>query len=387
MAIRLFLAACLTVGFAGSAAAATYKVGLILPFSGVYAGLGKHIENGFQLGLEHFQGELDGHQIEVVREDTEANPAIGLSKARKLVLDDQVDVLAGVVSSGVLGGLRDFVHGTKVPLVVANAGNDLMTGELCSPYLVRVSFSNSMIVRPMGEWMYERGARSVYLMAPDYAAGHQMMDTFREEFKRAGGIIAGQSFPPLRGVRDYSPYLSTARAANPDALFVFFAGGSAITFVKQYQELGMQGEVPLFGAGWLTSPVYADVQGTAANGIIGSLNYTPAIENRENLRFQSDYQSRHESVGSEFAVAGYDAARAIIRAVAGAGEDKGELARLLRKSSFDGPRGPLRIDPATNNIIQNIYIFETSVLNGVSSYKILETIEDVRDDPNGCTLK
>ena len=388
MGTRFCTAACAILALlVVPAAAATYKIGLILPFSGVYAGLGSHIENGFNLGLEHFSDELGNNSIEVVREDTAANPANGLAKARKLVLDDRVDALAGVVSSGVLGGLRDFVHASKTPIVVANAGNDLMTGEKCSPYLVRVSFSNSMIVRPMGPWMANKGIRSAYLLAPDYAAGHQMMNTFRESFEASGGKIIGEAYPPLQGVKDYGPYLTAAQATKPEAIFVFFAGGSAITFVKQYHELGLKDAIPLYGAGWITSPAYVHVQGEAAGGIFGSLNYVTTIDTPENERFQQAYRAAHEGKpASEFAVAGYDAARLIILAAAAAGDDKQAFANKLREVQFNGPRGPLRIDPATNNVVQNIYIFETRVRNGAATHAILDTIEGVRDAANGCML-
>lgn len=372
---------------ASSASAADYKVGLLLPFSGVYAALGTHIENGFNLAIEHFSDELDGHGLEVVRQDTEASPATGLTSAKKLVLDDEVDVLAGIVSSGVLAGLRDFAHNSRTPLVVANAGNDLMTGEKCSPYVIRVSFSNSMIVRPMGPWMAGNGVKTAYLLAPDYAAGHQMMATFRESFEAAGGSVVGEQYPPLQGVKDYSPYLTVARSTRPDAIFVFFAGGAAITFVKQYEELGLKGDIPLYGAGWLTSPAYVHVQGGAADGIVGSLNYVPTIDTPENRRFQQAYRAAHDgSPGSEFAAAGYDAARTIIRAIAAAGEDRESLTEHLRAAEFTGPRGDVRIDPRTNNIIQSIYVFETQVRNGAATYAILDSIEDVRDAPKGCNL-
>ena len=164
-----FLAAAVVAAVTSTAPAlaAEYKVGLLLPFSGVYAGLGSHIENGFALGLEHFGGDLQGNTVVTVREDTEAKPAVGLVKAKKLVLQEKVDVIAGVVSSAVLGGLRDFMHNAKTPIIVANAGNDLMTGARCSPYVIRVSFSNSMINRPMGTWLAKQGVKKVYLMAPD----------------------------------------------------------------------------------------------------------------------------------------------------------------------------------------------------------------------------
>lgn len=371
----------------GAAAAAEYKVGLLLPFSGVYAGLGSHIENGFALGLDHFGDDLGGNTVTTLREDTEAKPSVGLAKAKKLVLQDKVDVIAGVVSSAVLGGIRDFMHNSQVPLVVANAGNDLMTGKQCSPYMIRVSFSNSMINRPMGTWLAKQGVKKVYLMAPDYAAGHQMMTAFRNTFTAGGGEIVGEAYPPLRGTKDYGSYLSALKTSGADAAYVFFAGGAAIDFVKQYHDFGLAKEIPLYGAGFLTSAAYVQVQGEAADGIIASLHYVPALDNEENRRFQTGYQAKYGKVGSEFAVQGYDAAHLIVEAIKAAGDDREAFKKALSKVSFNGPRGPLKIDPATNNVVQNIYVFKNTFQDGKVVQTILSTAEDVRDEPNGCNLK
>ena len=234
-----------------------------------------------------------------------------------MVLADKADVLTGIVSSAVLGGLRDFVHSSKTPLVVSNAGNDAATGERCSPYITRVSFSNGSITRVMGPWLAEQGVKTAYLMAPDYAAGHQMMDAFRATFEAAGGKVIGEAYPPLKGTKDYGPYISKAKASGAEALMTFFAGGAAINFVKQYAEFGAAKDLPLYGAGFLTSAAYVHVQGAAADGVIAS----PALRtylstNAENKRFQEGYQAAYEGkLGSEFAVAGYDSARLIIEAI------------------------------------------------------------------------
>ncbi len=369
------------------AKAEEFKVGLLLPFSGVYAGLGAHIENGFKLGLEHFGDKLGDNIITMLRDDTEANPGATLAKAKKMVLADKADVLTGIVSSAVLGALRDFVHGAKVPLVVANAGNDDATGERCSPYITRVSFSNGSITRVMGPWMAEQGAKTAYLMAPDYAAGHQMMDAFRKTFEAAGGKIVGEAYPPLQGTKDYGPYITKAKASGADALMTFFAGGAAIAFVKQYAEFGAAKNLPLYGAGFLTSAAYVHVQGQAADGIVASLHYVPTIDNAENTRFQEGYQAAYEGkLGSEFSVAGYDAARLIIEAIAASGGDKAMFKTELNKVSFNGPRGPLKIDPATNNVVQNMYIFRNEFADGKVTQKVLATIENVQDEPNGCKM-
>jgi len=369
------------------ASAAEYKVGVLLPFSGVYAGLGAHIENGFKLGLEHFGDKLGTDTITMLRDDTEANPGATLAKAKKMVLADKADVLTGIVSSAVLGGLRDFVHSSKTPLVVSNAGNDAATGERCSPYITRVSFSNGSITRVMGPWLAEQGVKTAYLMAPDYAAGHQMMDAFRATFEAAGGKVIGEAYPPLKGTKDYGPYISKAKASGAEALMTFFAGGAAINFVKQYAEFGAAKDLPLYGAGFLTSAAYVHVQGAAADGVIASLHYVPTIDNAENKRFQEGYQAAYEGkLGSEFAVAGYDSARLIIEAIAAAGGDKAKFKGELAKVSFNGPRGPLKIDPATHNVIQNMYIFRNEFADGKVTQNVLATIEGVQDEVNGCKM-
>jgi branched-chain amino acid transport system substrate-binding protein len=224
-------------------------------------------------------------------------------------------------------------------------------------------------------------------MAPDYAAGHQMMDAFRATFEAAGGKIVGEAYPPLQGTKDYGPYIGQAKASGAQALMTFFAGGAAINFVKQYAEFGAAKDLPLYGAGFLTSAAYVHVQGAAANGIIASLHYVPTIDTPENKRFQAGYQAAYEGkLGSEFAVAGYDSARLIIEAIAAAGGDKEKFKDELAKVSFNGPRGPLKIDPATNNVIQNMYIFRNDFADGKVTQKVLATIEGVQDPVNGCKL-
>lgn len=370
----------------GQAMAKEYKVGVLLPFSGVYAGLGSHIENGFKLGLEHYGADLGDNSVTMVRSDTEAKPAASLAKAKKMVLQDKVDVLMGVVSSAVLGGMRDFVHNSGTPLIVANAGNDHMTGEKCSPNIIRVSFSNSQINRPVGTWLAKQGVKSAYLMAPDYAAGHQMMEAFKSTFTAAGGKIVGEAYPPLKGTKDYGPYITAAKAAQPDAIYTFFAGGAAITFVKQYHDFGVKKDIPLYGAGFLTSAAYVHVQGEAADGTVAALHYVPAIDTPENKKFQDAYQAAHGKTGSEFAVAGYDAAHLIVQAIKQADGDDEAFKAALSKVQFNGPRGPLRIDPATNNVVQNIYLFKNEFKDGKVVQTILDTIPDVQDAPNGCSM-
>jgi branched-chain amino acid transport system substrate-binding protein len=383
---RAILAALgLATSFAMPAAAEDIKVGLLLPFSGVYASLGNEIETGFNLGLAEFGGETDV-TFEILREDTEVSPPAALAKARKLILQEQVDVMVGIVSSGVLGAVRDMVHGAGVPLIVANAGNDEATGAACSPYITRMSFSNGQINRPMGTWMAEQGIETAYTLAPDYAAGRQMIDAFTETFTAAGGEIVGQDFTPFQKTQDFGPYLAQAASSGADAVYVFYAGGEAISFVKQYDSFGLQDDLPLYGSGFLTSPLYVNAQGEAAEGIITALHYAPTIDSEANAAFVAAFTEETGRVPSEFAVQGYDAARALIEAVKTGATDRESLANALRQVSFEGPRGQLSIDPATNNIIQPIYVYETVAGEGGLTQKVLAQLPAETDPTNGCEM-
>jgi len=384
------LAAIIGIGAVASAQAADpVKVGMILPYSGVYAGIGKEITRAFELGLEVFGSEVNGHKIVLVQEDTEGKPNSGLAKTKKLIHSDKVDVLVGPVSSGVLAAMRDAVHNAKMPFIIANAGHDGISGAKCSPWIVRTSFSNRQIVRPMGKWMYDKGYRNVYLMAPDYAAGHQMMNHFKDGFQAAGGKIVGEEYPPLQGTKDFGPYLAKVKAAKPDALFVFFAGGPAIQFVKSFGAFGIGKDIPLAGAGWLTSPLYIKAQGEGANNIIGSANYVPSIDNAANKTYQEAFKAKYGRGGSEFGVQGYDTARVLVealKAVKGDTSDKKAFMDAIRAVSFDGPRGQMRFDPKNGNLIQNIYVYKNSKQGDVIAPSVYDVIKDVQDPSEACKM-
>ncbi len=389
---KRFAAACLTAVFfaAPAPAAEPVKIGVLLPFSGVYGGLGSDQERALGLGFDTFGRTVGGRGIVLVKADTEAKPAVGLQKARELILRDRVDLLVGIISSAVAGAVRDYVHNAGVPLFITNAGNDLLTGARCSPWIIRTSFSNSQIVRGMGPWLHRRGYRSAFLMAFDYAAGHQMMDAFRDSFTSAGGAIAGEEYPPLGQVQDFAPYLVKLKSAAPDVTFVFFAGPPAIKFAREYAAFGLNRGIPLAAAGWLTSALHIDRQGGEVDGVYSILNYVPSIASAENAAFQRAHKARFGRAGSEYGVAAYDTARLIVDALAVVNadlSDKSAFLRAVHAVSFNGPRGPFRIDPATNNIIQNIYISQVrrSARGGVTA-EVLDVLPGMRDQARGCRM-
>ncbi|HXZ01888.1 MAG TPA: ABC transporter substrate-binding protein [Stellaceae bacterium] len=366
------------------------KIGLVLPFSaGPYVPLANEIADSLAMAIADAGGAVAGRRIEVLREDTTHKPDVAQAKAKKLVFEDKVDMLVGPVGSNELTALLDFANQSKTPLLIPNAGDNEATGERCSPWVLRTSFSNDQIVREMGPWMVKHGYKTAALIAFDYAAGHQQMDGFKRGFTQAGGTIVNEQYPPFGPISDFGPYLAKIKEVKPAAVFTFFAGPPATALVKQFTEFGLKDQIKLAASGWLISPLNLPGEGDAAVGVLGILNYVPAIDAPENKAFQAEFQEKYHRIASEFAAQGYDTGKLIFAALQSLGgktADKAALVKALHSVTVKGTRGALRIDPKTNNIIQDIYIYEARKNGDRVDFAILDKIPAVQDPPNGCNL-
>src|SRR5499433_4072686 len=192
---------------------APLKIGLVLPYTGVYAVLGESITQGMELVFARENWTVAGRKVEMIKEDDEMKPPVGIRKTEKLIDSDKVDILTGPVHSGILMGMRDKVHSSKTVLIVSNAGADAISRERCSRWIFRTSFSNWQPNQPMGGWVAKNVTKEVFLTAPNYQAGKDQLDAFKETFGPAGGKVVGEDYPKL-GETVYDPYLTKIRSSG-----------------------------------------------------------------------------------------------------------------------------------------------------------------------------
>jgi branched-chain amino acid transport system substrate-binding protein len=379
-----------TQGVPTASAADALKVGVPMPTSGVFAVIGKEQLNGMQMAIDEAGGSVAGRKIEMLVEDTEAKPDVGLTKARKLILSDGVDIMAGIVSSAVALAVAPYTASRKIPLVISNAATNLLSGAKCDRYVFRVAYSSAQVARPMGTWLAKKGVRNVFIMAADFVAPHEFVAAFKESYLANGGTIAGEVYPPFMRTQDYGPYIAQARAANPGGVFAVFYGGEAILFMKQYQSYGMDKVASVYSSIGLTPQMLHKAQGDAAVGVIASVNYVPELETPENKKFVDAYRKKFGSTPAEFAVMGYDTMRFVIEAVRarnGDTKDKAALVAEMEKVSYTGPRGPMKMDPKNHTATQNVYIAKTVKRGDDIGFEVIETIPNVADPVTGCTFK
>jgi branched-chain amino acid transport system substrate-binding protein len=339
-------------------ASARVKVGLLVPQAGVYSPLGVDLKRGWDLYLERHGGKLGEREVTTVVADEGESPQTGVPALQKLLHADQVDVIVGVVSSAVALGGQAAIKEAKRLLIVANAGAGAITGAARSPYIWRTSFTNAQVAAVMGQHLAKSlTGQSLYLLAPDYQAGAEVLAGFRQAFEAGGGKIAGEAKPAFGKTQDYQPFLAAIRPSGARATFCFFSGGEAVTFVKQYHQFGLAAELPLYGSGFLTEGSVLEAQADAALGIQTTLHYSAELELPANREFVAAYRARYQALPTCFSVQAWDAASVLNRALARATALDGDsLASALQNvgSIADSPRGPWSFDGQSPK--QSIYL-------------------------------
>ncbi len=372
------------------AASKPLKIGVLLPYSDIYAVLGESITEAMKMYFESVGNEAGGRKIELITEDTEIKPDIGLQKARKLVEQDNVDLVAGLVSSGVANAVRDYFHDNKKILIIANAGSNVITRAKRSPYIFRTSFTNWQPNWPLGGWAYENVAQKVFVSAPDYAAGHNMVDAFLNNFLAHGGELIGEpQYTPFPSMGDPAPFITEIQNADPPMVFCFYSGGAAVTFVKAYGEFGLTGKIPLVAAGFTVEEDVLPAEGEAALGAYSGLHWALLLDNPENKAFTKAYKERTGKDANVFAMQGYDTGRVIVEAVnavQGDTSNTDKFIEALEGVQFKSPRGEFKFDPETHNVINHIYVRQVKEVDGVLHNVVLEDLgefPDPGDDSKG----
>ncbi len=359
----------------------TVKIGAILPFSGVYAVLGEDLRDGMKLYFDSIDWEAGEKTIELIEEDTEADPQVALRKTRKLMDQDNVDFLTGAISTAVAYAVRDEVDEKKMPYIASHAGGNDLTREQRSDYIWRTSFSSWQIGNSMGEWVHENIGDKIYVAAADYAFGREASAAFIEAYTDAGGEVVGEVYPPLEN-NDYASYLTSISSEDVDGVYGFFAGSDANRFVQQYAEYGLKDKFPLIGSTWLVAEDIRESVGDAAEGVYASTFWDYTLETEENQEFVEAYEEAYDRRPTIEALEGFDAARVIadsLDALEGDVSDPDKIVEAVAEVSFTSPRGEFKFDKETHHVIQDMYITETVSTDDGTMNNILTTLEEVQD--------
>jgi branched-chain amino acid transport system substrate-binding protein len=370
----------------GPAKAETIKIGVVNTFTGPQASFGDMTDKAFRLYLKQHEKELPaGTRIEILnRDDGGPNPDKAKQLAQDLILRDKVQLMAGAAFTPVALALAPLMTEAKMPFVITNAGTSVVTTR--SPYFARTSFTLFQSVGPLGDWAAKK-FKTAYTLVADYSPGLDAEQAFTEAFVAGGGKIAGSVRVPVQ-IADFSTYLQKVKDIKPEALMVFLpAGQTATAMMKGFSEIGLRDAgIKLIGPGDITPDEELPNMGDVALGVITVHHYSAAATRPANVAFVKAWKAAYGATSTPnfVAAAAWDAMAMIVQAVK---EQKGKIdsARTMEIYKHfknpDSPRGPISIDPATRDIVQNEYLREVRKVDGKLANVEIETIATAVKDP------
>ena len=354
----------------------TVKIGFMTTLSGSAGVIGKQMQNGVNLALEHIGGKLGGREAEVIFVDDQRKPDVAKQLANRLIKSDKVDVIAGVIWSNLLMAIHKQVTRSDTLLISSNAGPSPLAGEKCHKNFVSMSWQNDQTSEGMGKYMQDAGIKSVYMLAPNYQAGKDMLTGFKRHFK---GEIIGEVYTKL-GQSDFQAELSTLRSAKPEATFIFQPGGMAVNFVKQWNQSNMDSVSKLYSV-FAVDGISLPALKETALGTINTQTWSPDLDNDMNKKFVADYKEAYGGYPSFYAAQSYDTIMAIDHAIRTSDSTDTEARRsVLAKGNIPTTRGLLAMN--TNQFpVQNVYLREVILdKEGNATLKVIGTVMENHGD-------
>lgn len=326
----------------GGAAQAQIKIGFLATMSGPAGALGQDQYDAFMLGIEHAGGKLGGQAVQVIREDDQLKPDLGVQLAQKLLERDKVNLITGVTFSNVMMAVHKPITDAGVLLLGSNAGPTPITGKGCSPMYFSTSWNNDSLHESMGQHATDAGYKRVYLLAPNYQAGKDALSGFKRFYK---GTVIDEVYTQVNQP-DYSAEIAQLQAANPDAIYVFYPGGMGVNFVKQYRQAGLLGKIPMLSTSTVDGTTLPALKDLALGAVTGS-PYSPDLDNPENKKFVADFQAKYKRLPSLYAAQSYDAAMLLNSALTKTGgktDNKEALRAALKAADFKSVTGPFKFN-------------------------------------------
>ena len=364
-----------------TAAQAQVKIGMIVSYSGQFADTGIQLDNGFKLFMKQKGDTVAGKKIEVIRKDNGGiAPDVAKRLAQELVVRDKVDILGGFELTPNALAVGDVSAEAKKFMVVMNAATSIITTK--SPFMTRTSVTTPMLNDALGRWAAKNGVKKVYTLVSDFGPGHDAVAAFKEGFTAGGGTIVGSALFPVANM-DFGAFVQAAKDTSPDAIYIWTPGGTQPAAIgKALNERGIDpSKTKILGQDELTGVSALKSMGDLSLGIITAAHYDYNIQNPINAEFVKAYRAEYNREPDIFSIGGYDGAQLIYKVLekTGGKTDGESLIAAAKGMAWESPRGPMRIDPETRDMIENVYIRRVEKVNGELRNVTIDTLPDQKD--------
>jgi branched-chain amino acid transport system substrate-binding protein len=393
MMMRLWrnaLAAVLLAASVGPVAAAgsqDLNIGFIGTLSGANANQAQDHLDGFKLGVKHLGGRLGGAEFDLTVFDDKHDIDAARQAMGRLLHDERAQVV--LVSSDVKASaaLVPLAAASGAFLLSLSAPAPNLAGKDCSPFFFSLAGLSETMHELSGQYLQAQGYRRVTIAGPDNAPEHAAAVAFQRGFKGTVTEVLSR-----RGEMAFDGDLRRIRETAPDAVYLLHSGGMAVSFIRQFADAKLKGELPLFGPGATFDQTVLAASGPSALDLFSVAPWSDDIDSPANKRMMSDFEGEYGRPPSANAAQGYDAAMlldAAIRSIDRKFNDDDGLRGALRKVEFPSTRGAFRFD--TNQFPIQSYLVRQAVRDQrghMASEQRGMLVRDVRDGHAGeCSMR
>ena len=336
----------------------TVKVGIIGPFSGPFAHYGTLFKAGAEAYIANQGGKLAGKSVELIYRDTGGpNPAQTKVLAQELIVKNKVDYLGGFVFTPNAMAVAPLIQQSKTPTVIFNAATSSITEK--SDYFIRTSYTLWQVTVPLAQWAAKQGLKKIVTAVTDYGPGIDAEAAFKAEFTKQGGVVVESIRMPM-ATTDFGPFAQRIRSSGAQAVYTFLPGGPPnLGFVKAYNENGLAKAGIQFLGTAETDEFDLQKFGDAALGLTTAFHYSGAHDSAQNKTFVAALKKQDPTAVANYASVGaWDGMYVIHKMIeaTGGAKDGAKALAAARELQWESPRGPVRIDPKSRHITQNVYL-------------------------------
>ncbi|WP_332900361.1 urea ABC transporter substrate-binding protein [Haladaptatus sp. CMSO5] len=368
----LSLAGC--VGGFGGGGDGAIKIGLLADRSGSISTYGIPMTSAAELWQDEVNnnGGLLGRDVELIKPDPQSDNQQYQNLARRLILEEEVDMLVGGITSASREAIRPIIDENK-QLYFYPA---LYEGGVCDEYVYMTGPTPTQQLKPLVEYMVEEFGGNVYTLAADYNFGQISALWAQRYVEENGGSIVGEEFIPL-SVSDFGSTIDRVQNEDPDWIMSLLVGTNHVSYFKQAESTGLQkpmASTVQVGASYehktLSPPTLANMYST--------WNYLEELPSQANQDFVSRFRDMFPETQyiNQHAESTYVACLLYQAAVEQAETTDQQAVNEALESgiSVEAPQGTTTLDPATHHLNHNIALAKVEENHSIS---ILETTENV----------
>ena len=354
------------------------KIGFITTMSGPQGIIGKHMRDSVELALDHLGHKMGGLPVEVVYGDDQTKPDVGVQLANEMMQKDHVDIVSGVIWSNVMMAVVPVVTGAGKIMVGANAGASPLAGSQCNRLYFSASWNNDESPEAMGKHLQDTGVQDLYVMAPNYQAGKDMVAGLKRYYR---GRIVDEVYTKL-GQQDYQAEITQLRSKNPKAVFVFYPGGMGVQFVRQYTQAGLREQIPLYSVFTVDETTLPALKDSAV-GQYEARFWSPDLDVPASKKYVADFRKKYGYTPSFYGAQSYDAMLLIdsaVRAVKGNVKNTDGMVAAMEKANYDSIRGAFKFN-VNHHPIEDFYLLKgVKEANGEVQMHIVQKVFDDHKD-------